>query len=87
MGIDNLEPADYAGQNESGYDCAYRRPFAIDFVGGVANATETFVAGRERRRQVQKLHMLIGLFFSELGNGLLRRCSVVASESDGGWLA
>jgi len=52
------------------------------FVGVVANATETFVAGRERRRQVQKLHMLIGLFFSELGTDLLRICAKADSDPD-----
>jgi len=52
------------------------------FVGVVANATETFVARRERQRQVQKLHMLIGLFFSELGTDLLRICAQADPDPD-----
>jgi len=45
------------------------------FVGVIANATESFVVGHDRRRQQQKLHMVIGLYFSELGTDLLRLCA------------
>jgi len=45
------------------------------FVGVIANATESFVISHDRRRQRQKLHMVIGLYFSELGTDLLRLCA------------
>jgi len=45
------------------------------FVGVVANATEIFLDRRERQARQAKLNMVIGLFFSEVGNGLLRFCA------------
>jgi hypothetical protein len=41
------------------------------FLGVVANATEMMLNRRERRVRVAKLHMVTGLFFSEVGTGLL----------------
>jgi hypothetical protein len=43
------------------------------FLGIVASITELFVKRREELLRLQKLNMVTGLFFSELGNGLLRR--------------
>ena len=43
------------------------------FTGVVANATELLLTRREKERRKQKLNMVIGLFFSELGIGLLAR--------------
>lgn len=42
------------------------------FLGVVANSTEMFLSRREEKSRRQKMHMLIGLFFSEVGNELLR---------------
>ena len=42
------------------------------FLGVVANATEMLLHRREERVRIQKLHMVTGLFFGELGNGLLK---------------
>lgn len=43
------------------------------FLGIVASITDLFVKRREELIRLQKLNMVTGLFFSELGNGLLRR--------------
>lgn len=45
------------------------------FVGVVGNATEVFLARREKQAAVMKLHIVIGLFFSETGTKLLHYCS------------
>lgn len=42
------------------------------FLGVVANATELFLSKRETRTRLQKLHMVIGLYFSEVGGTLLK---------------
>lgn len=41
------------------------------FLGVVANVTETLLTRRERKLRMDKLHTVIGLFFSEIGFGLL----------------
>jgi hypothetical protein len=41
------------------------------FLGVVANATEIFINRREHEARLQKLHMIIGLFFSESGTKLM----------------
>lgn len=43
------------------------------FLGIVASITDLFVKRREELLRLQKLNMVTGLFFSELGNGMLRR--------------
>jgi len=52
------------------------------FVGLIANATEAYVVRHERQRQQQKLQMVIGLFFSELGTELLRACAVADPQRE-----
>jgi len=52
------------------------------FVGVVANATEIFLDRRERQARVAKLNMVIGLFFSEAGNRLLRFCAEADDHRD-----
>ena len=42
------------------------------FLGVVANATEMFMNRREEEIRKQKLHMVTGLFFSEIGTGPAR---------------
>jgi len=42
------------------------------FLGVVANSTEVFLSRREEKSRRQKMHMLMGLFYSEIGNELLR---------------
>lgn len=41
------------------------------FLGVVANATEIMLSRRERKTRIEKLNMVISLFFSEIGNRLL----------------
>ncbi|HOW53066.1 MAG TPA: potassium channel family protein [Syntrophorhabdaceae bacterium] len=41
------------------------------FLGVIANATEMMLAKREMEARMQKLNMVIGVFFSEVGVGLL----------------
>ena len=41
------------------------------FLGVVANGTELLLDRREKKIRLQKLNMVIGLFFSELGTPLL----------------
>lgn len=43
------------------------------FLGVVASETELFLNRREEASRRQKMHMLIGLFYTEIGNGLLSR--------------
>ncbi|MDD1658026.1 MAG: potassium channel family protein [Methanomicrobiales archaeon] len=43
------------------------------FVGVFANAIETLLERAERRERLRKIHMLIGVFFSEVGTDLLGR--------------
>jgi voltage-gated potassium channel len=45
------------------------------FLGVVANVTEIVLARRENEGRVQKLNMVIGVFFSEVGIDLLSRFS------------
>jgi hypothetical protein len=45
------------------------------FIGVVANATELFIQRRDQKVRLQKLNMVIGLFFSETGTALLRLCT------------
>lgn len=42
------------------------------FVGLVANGTELVMLRRETRSRMQKVNMLLGVFFSEVGFGLLK---------------
>ncbi len=45
------------------------------FLGVIANATEIILNKREQRLRVQKLNMVMGLFFSEIGITLLQNFS------------
>jgi len=42
------------------------------FLGVLANATEIMLNRRERKARLEKLNMVMNLFFSEIGNRLLR---------------
>lgn len=42
------------------------------FLGVIANATEIFLNRREADVRLQKLHMVVGIFFSETGNRMLK---------------
>jgi len=44
------------------------------FLGVVANATQLLLQRRQESLRIQRIQMLIGLFFSELGNDLLHIC-------------
>lgn len=45
------------------------------FIGIAANSIESMIDERERRSRIEKLNMIIGLFFSELGTRILRQFS------------
>jgi hypothetical protein len=45
------------------------------FVGVVANAIEYMIDMRERTQRIEKLNMLIGVFYSEVGTKLLKKFS------------
>jgi hypothetical protein len=45
------------------------------FVGVAANSIESMIDERERRTRVEKLNMIIGLFFSEVGTKILKKMS------------
>lgn len=55
------------------------------FLGVFANGTEVVLNRREQAKRIQKLHMVIGLFFSEAGNRLLALCAAAdpAASGDG----
>jgi voltage-gated potassium channel len=46
------------------------------FVGVAANSIESMIDERERRTRIEKLNMIIGIFFSEVGTNVLRKMSV-----------
>jgi len=50
------------------------------FLGVVANATEMLLSRRENQIRTQKLHMVTGLFFAELGNRLLSHMSALDAK-------
>ncbi|MBK5100237.1 MAG: two pore domain potassium channel family protein, partial [Desulfobacteraceae bacterium] len=52
------------------------------FLGVVANATEMFMNRREKQIRTQKLHIVIGLFFSEIGTKLLAYFSALDPQLD-----
>jgi hypothetical protein len=45
------------------------------FIGVVANAIESMIDSRERTQRLQKLNMIIGVFYSEVGTKLLKKFS------------
>ena len=50
------------------------------FLGVVASITDIFVKRREESFRQQKLNMITGLFFSEMGNGLLKHFTQLDPE-------
>jgi len=52
------------------------------FLGVVANATEILLSRRENQIRTQKVHMVMGLFFSEMGTKLLSHISAFDSNLD-----
>lgn len=46
------------------------------FVGVAANSIESMIDERERKTRIEKLNMIIGTFFSEIGTILLKKLSV-----------
>ncbi len=46
------------------------------FLGVIANATELMLSRREKKIRMEKLNMVIGVFFSEVGTRLIRIFSV-----------
>src|SRR5512137_408882 len=45
------------------------------FVGVAANSIESIIDERERKLRIEKLNMIIGIFFSEVGIRLLKKFS------------
>lgn len=45
------------------------------FLGVIANATELMLSRREKKALLEKLNMVIGVFFSEVGTKLIRFCA------------
>jgi len=45
------------------------------FVGVAANSIESMFDERERRTRIEKLNMIIGIFFSEMGTRILKKIS------------
>lgn len=52
------------------------------FLGVVASITDIFLKRREEAFRRQKINMVAGLFFSELGNGLLRQFAQLDPKID-----
>lgn len=52
------------------------------FLGVVANVTQLLLQRRQERLRIQRIHILIGLFFSELGNELLHLCVLFDPQID-----
>ena len=47
------------------------------FVGVVANAIEYMIDMRERSQRIEKLNMIIGVFYSEMGTKMLKKFSAI----------
>ena len=45
------------------------------FVGVAANSVESMIDERERKSRIEKLNMIIGIFFSEVGTKILKKFS------------
>jgi voltage-gated potassium channel len=45
------------------------------FVGVAANSIESMIDERERKTRIEKLNMIIGIFFSEVGTKILKKMS------------
>lgn len=45
------------------------------FVGVAANSVESMIDERERKTRIEKLNMIIGIFFSEMGTKILKKMS------------
>lgn len=52
------------------------------FLGVIANATEILLSRRDEQARLQKLQMVTGLFFSEIGTRLLKLCIALDRESE-----
>lgn len=52
------------------------------FLGVIANATEILLSRRDEQARLQKIQMVTGLFFSELGTRLLKMCIAMDRESE-----
>jgi hypothetical protein len=50
------------------------------FLGVVANATQLLLQRRQESLRIKRIQMLIGLFFSEIGNDLLHICVLFDSQ-------
>jgi voltage-gated potassium channel len=46
------------------------------FIGVAANSIESMIDEKERKTRIEKLNMIIGLFFSEVGTKILKKMSV-----------
>jgi voltage-gated potassium channel len=53
------------------------------FVGVVVNAIEYLIDMRERWQRIEKLNMIIGVFFSEIGTKMLKKFSATDPGIDG----
>ncbi len=52
------------------------------FLGVIANATELMISRREKQVRMQKLNMVIGVFFSEVGTKLIELCASYDPDFD-----
>jgi len=52
------------------------------FVGVAANSIESIIEERERKSRIEKLNMIIGIFFSEVGTKILKKMSAHDSSID-----
>jgi voltage-gated potassium channel len=50
------------------------------FIGVAANAVENMIDERERKSRIEKLNMIIGIFFSEVGTTLIKKMSTCDSS-------
>jgi len=52
------------------------------FIGVAANSIEFIIDERERKSRMEKLNMIIGIFFSEVGTSLIKKMSACDSSID-----
>jgi len=52
------------------------------FLGVIANATELMISRREKQVRMQKLNMVVGVFFSEAGTKLIALCAGYDPDSE-----
>ncbi len=70
------------GQIEAARIMIFWRILINTFTAVIANATELILSRREHQARIQKLNLIVGASFSEMGMDLLARIKMVKTNMD-----